>query len=64
MVLNDRAAEGEGVAPLNVRALEVLAPSAVAFSRSATPVNWCPVSLLLRFEGSGWGVGLLFAHRC
>ena len=37
MVFDDRAAEGEGVAPLNVRALEVLAPSAVAFSQSAFP---------------------------
>ena len=36
-VFDDRAVEGEGVAPLNVCALEVLAPSAVAFLRSALP---------------------------
>ena len=37
MVFDDRAVKGEGVALLNVCALEFLAPSVVAFSRSALP---------------------------
>ena len=38
MVFGSQTAERGGVAPLNVRALEVLAPSAVAFSRGAAPL--------------------------
>ena len=37
LFFDDQAVEGEGVAPLNVRALDVLAPCVVAFSRNALP---------------------------
>ena len=39
VVFDSWTVEGVGVAPVEVRALEVLAPSAVAFSRSAVPLD-------------------------
>ena len=45
VVFDSRVAEGTSVAPVNVRALEVLTPSAVALSRSAVPLGGCLVSL-------------------
>ena len=45
VVFDSWTVDGVGVAPVNVCALGVLAPSAVAFSQSAVPLDWCPVSL-------------------
>ena len=42
VVFDAQAAEGTAVAPLNVRALQVLAYSAVAFSRSAVHPRLVP----------------------
>ena len=62
MVFDSWTAEGVGVAPLNVRALEVLALSAVAFLRSAVPprlVSTVPPSVCVaRVESGivGWTV--------
>ena len=65
MVFDDRAVEGGGrVALLNAHALEVLAPSAVAFSQSALLLNLCPASLYLCRVGPRWGVVFLVAYRC
>ena len=36
-----------GVAPVNVHTLEVQTPSAVALSRSASPLGGCPVPLCM-----------------
>ena len=59
MVFDSWTAEGVGVGPLNVRALEVLAPFAVAFSRSAVPprlVSSVPLCVWLELS-VGWWVG-------
>ena len=64
LVFDDRAVEGEGVALLNAHALEVLAPSAVAFSQNALLLNLSPASLYLCRVGPRWGVVFLVAYRC
>ena len=45
MVFDNWVAEGMSVAPVNVRAMEVSNPSAVALSQSVVPLGGCPVSL-------------------
>ena len=54
MVFDSWTIEGAGVAPVNVQALEVLAPSAVALSRSAVPpqrVSSVPVCMWFELSG-------------
>ena len=47
MVFGSWVAEVTGFAPVNVHALEVKTPSAVALSRSAAPLSGCPVPLCM-----------------
>ena len=54
MAFDSWTVEGAGVAPLNVHALKVLAPSAVALSRSAVPprlVSSVPLCMWIELSG-------------